>query len=300
MPGLEIDLPSRINRETWAGLAAINVAAVIFGSSALFGKLDVSPVWIVAGRAAFAAATLLTIALVRRVRLRADLGEPAKTVAAGILLALHWVTFFKSVQDSGVAVATLTFATFPLFTVLFDSTLRRRLPDMIEMAAGLAIVLAVLLLVGRGLEAGATAQQGAALGLSSAALFALFSIASQRLGRKLNAITLSLYQNITVVLFLLVALPLEPRRPHGSDWAVIAVLGVFATALMHQLYFYALKRLPAAVCGGFVALEPVYAIIFAALLFSEPIAAVAIVSGALIIGATLVLLFRSKRLSITA
>ena len=73
-----------------------------------------------------------------------------------------------------------------------------------------------------------------------------------------------------------------------------AALGVVATALMHQLYFFALKHLPAAVCGGFVALEPVYAILFAALLFSDGIAPVTGLSGTLIVGASILLLLRSK------
>lgn len=297
---MEIDLLSRLNRETWAGLAAINAAAVIFGSSALFGKLDVSPVWIVAGRAAFAATTLAMLALIRRVSLRVDSGDATRIAVAGVLLALHWVTFFKAVQDSGVAVATLTFAAFPLFTVLFESIMRRRVPDIFELASGLTIVFAVSLLVGPGLPATAMAEQGAVAGLLSAGLFAGFSIVSQRLGQKQSAIALSIYQNVTVVLFLLVALPFGARLPQGADWAAIAVLGVFATALMHQLYFFSLKRLPAAVCAGFVALEPVYAITFAAILFSEPIGRIALMSGVLIFGATLAILFRSKKILITA
>ena len=48
------------------GLIAINIAAVIFGSAALYGKLDVSPVWIVAMRGIFASGTLLSVGLVRK------------------------------------------------------------------------------------------------------------------------------------------------------------------------------------------------------------------------------------------
>jgi hypothetical protein len=43
------------------GLIAINIAAIIFGSAALYGKLNVSPFWIVAMRGIFAAITLLII-----------------------------------------------------------------------------------------------------------------------------------------------------------------------------------------------------------------------------------------------
>jgi drug/metabolite transporter (DMT)-like permease len=70
-------------------------------------------------------------------------------------------------------------------------------------------------------------------------------------------------------------------------------LGVIGTALTHQLYLFALRRLPASVCGGFVTLEPVYAILFAALLFGEQVQPMVLVSAALIIGASLLLLRNS-------
>jgi hypothetical protein len=52
---------------SWTALAAVNIAAIVFGTTALFGKLDVSPVWIVAGQGAFAAITLLILGIARRV-----------------------------------------------------------------------------------------------------------------------------------------------------------------------------------------------------------------------------------------
>jgi drug/metabolite transporter (DMT)-like permease len=101
---------------------------------------------------------------------------------------------------------------------------------------------------------------------------------------------MSFYPNVAVFLLLAGLLPFAGRAPVGTDWFFIAVLGVVATALMHQLYFYALKRLPASVCGGFVALEPVYAILFAALLFAEPLTVTVGISGALIVGASMLML----------
>jgi drug/metabolite transporter (DMT)-like permease len=278
---------------------AVNVAAVIFGSTALFGKLDVSPVWIVSGRGAFAAATLYALSYIRRASLRVERTDAMSIASTSALLALHWVTFFIAVQRAGVAVATLTFATFPLMTLLIDASLTRRRPAFVEMASGGAIVAAVFLLVGPGLPAIATAREGALIGLLSALCFALFSIGAQRLAHSVNAIALSLYQNGAVALLLLPALAFAPRPPQGGDWLALAGLGVVATALMHQLYFYALRRLPAAVCGGFIALEPVYAILFAALLFAEAVTPLVAVSAALILGASFLLLFRGPKAPIT-
>jgi len=48
-------------------------------------------------------------------------------------------------------------------------------------------------------------------------------------------------------------------------------------------------------CSGFVALEPVYGIVFAALLFNEPVTSWIVVSIILIIGASLILLRIEKQ-----
>ena len=48
-------------------------------------------------------------------------------------------TFF----ESGVAIATLTFAARPLFTVLFETMKARRRASLLELGAGFAIVVAV-------------------------------------------------------------------------------------------------------------------------------------------------------------
>jgi len=276
-------------------LAAVNLAALIFGSTALFGKLDVSPAWIAGGRGAFAALMLCVLGIVWRSSFRLRRDAWSGTVITGILLALHWLTFFISVQEAGVAVATLTFATFPLFTVLIESFARRRAPGLVETGAGLTIIAAVALLVGGALPATPLAREGALVGLASALCFALFSLMSQKLGRRTNAVALSFHQNIVVAVFLLLAWPVSPRLPQSADWAIIAGLGIVATAFMHQLYFYALRRLPASVCGGFVALEPVYAIVFAAILFDDPVTPMVVVSGVMIVGASLLLLTQSRR-----
>jgi len=209
-------------------------------------------------------------------------------VVAVILLTLHWLTFFFSVQLSGIAVATPTFAAFPLFTLIIESVRTKKKLKWIEIAAGVMIIVAVALLV-KVDTASANFLFGASLGLASALLFAVFGIISKRLTTVLPTLSVSCFQNIVVCLVLLPLLP-GSLSPHGSDWLFLLLLGVVTTALMHQLYFYALQRLSAGTCSGFIALEPVYAIVFAAILFHEPISFSVIVSGILILAASYLIL----------
>jgi drug/metabolite transporter (DMT)-like permease len=273
----------------WPALVAVNIAALIFGTTALFGRIDGSPVWIVAGRGFFACATLWAVAIARGLPLRLAPEQLRRVAVSALLLALHWLAFFTSVRVAGVAVGTLTAATFPLFTIVLDALRRGRTPSVMEWAGGAAIILAVALISGAGAESEA-ATVGAAIGLMAALLFAVFALFSQDLAKEMNAVTLSFYQQGVVALLLLPVLPfVEPLQTAGA-WIAIAMLGIVGTAVTHQLYLFALRRLAASVCGGFVTLEPVYAIVFAAMLFGETIRPIVLVSAALIIGASLLLL----------
>lgn len=87
--------------------------------------------------------------------------------------------------------------------------------------------------------------------------------------------------------------PYPPGRsqpPSPAAALALGTLGVVNTAVLLLLYLYALQRISASTCSGFIALEPVYAISFAALLFGDPVTPWIMVSMALIIGASLILL----------
>lgn len=275
-------------------MIAINLAAIIFGTAALYGRLDVSPLWIVAMRGAFASVALAAVGFLGGgFGLFPTIPQLRGLLVTGLLLAIHWVTFFESVQLAGVAIATLTFAVFPLFTMLLEAMKARRRPSLLELGAGFAIVLAVALLVdAKNSDAQFT---GTIVGLGSALAFALFGIRAQILTSDIKPLIMSLIQNLAVAVCLTPMLAFSSPAPNTiTDWFCLMLLGVVTTAFMHQLYLFALKRLSATTCSGFVALEPVYAIVFATVFFGEPLTFWVLVSGALIIGSSLVLL-RAER-----
>jgi drug/metabolite transporter (DMT)-like permease len=69
----------------------------------------------------------------------------------------------------------------------------------------------------------------------------------------------------------------------AADWASLAYLGVFGTALGFVWYYQGIERIGAARAGLFINFVPISAIILAALLLGEPI------TGSLIVGTAMVL-----------
>src|SRR4051794_8954069 len=102
-------------------LLHIHLAVFLFGLAGLFGKLPLAPVLIVFARVVLASLTLFLVSILWRtpVRLRSRHDLPA-FLLLGVLLAAHWTTFFQSVQTAGVAVALLTYSTFPVFVAFLE------------------------------------------------------------------------------------------------------------------------------------------------------------------------------------
>ncbi|MFR6714479.1 MAG: EamA family transporter [Dorea longicatena] len=44
-------------------------------------------------------------------------------ILTGVVMAIHWSSFFQSIQTSSVAIGTITFSTFPLFLTFLEPLL---------------------------------------------------------------------------------------------------------------------------------------------------------------------------------
>lgn len=268
-------------------LAAIHVAAILFGLTGIFGELiQVGAMLITAGRASFA-----VLALFISIRSQGrGLGQGMKAadfrtlLLASIMLAIHWATFFVAVKVGGVAIATLGFASFPAFITLCEWAVLRERVTVSEWVI-LALVTFGLLLVTPSFDFQDQSTIGLAWAVASGFTFAMFTLINRRAAKHLSAQQVAWWENLFVALMCWpFALPLLGDST-WMDWVWIALLGVFCTALSHYLLVSALTVLNARSAGIVIALEPVYAIAFAALLFAQYPSSRALLGGAIMIGA---------------
>ena len=266
-------------------LLAIHLGALLFGLSGIFGKLAATtPNMIAGGRAFFAVLALGLAALLWRSRnaVRPSLRQMTLLALGGLLLGTHWVTFFEAVKVSGVAIATLGFASFPAFTVILEGLLFR---ERIHLAEGLLVVLVSLglVLVTPNFDLASGATLGLLWAILSGLLFALLSLANRSNSGQVGPVQAALWQNLVVALCLLpFAVGELPALP-ALDWLWLALLGVFCTGLAHSLFVASLAVVKARTAALVFALEPVYGIAFAWLLFHETPGPRMFLGGALII-----------------
>ncbi|WP_434601492.1 DMT family transporter [Pseudomonas sp. Z4-7] len=271
-------------------LGALHIGALMFGLTGVFGKLAAaSPAVIVFGRAVFAVLALAVFArFASRTRWQKLRGRDARRLLlGGLLLAGHWVSFFISVKVAGVAIATLGFASFPAFTVLLEGLVFR------ERIRANEILLVVLVSVGLVLvtpdfDLASGATTGLLWAVASGLLFSLLSLTNRAGSAHVPPVQAALCQNVVVGLCLLpMAAPqLSDVRP--IDWLWIGLLGVFCTGLAHSLFVASLAVIKARTAAVVFAMEPVYGITIAWLLFDENPTLRMLLGGALIIVAIVV------------
>jgi drug/metabolite transporter (DMT)-like permease len=266
-------------------LLALHTAVLLFGFAGLFGKwLVLSPVAIVLGRAAIAAAALGAIRWrAGRDRARFDL----RLVANGAVLALHWVSFYAAIQASNVAVGLLGYASFPLFVLVLERAMLGRRWTRREGVTALVVVFGLALLVPE-FSFGNPMVKGLAWGLVSGFSFALLAVLNRRHAASRRASDIAFWQNlfaaVTLVPFAL-ASPWALGDIGAREIALLLVLGLVCTALAHTLFIGALRDVNAHAASVVAALEPVYGIALALLLLNEVPGLRTLAGGALIVGA---------------
>ena len=247
-------------------LLGLHIGALAFGLTGVFGKLALAaPLVIVFGRALFAVLSLLPLAWQHR---RPGWRQLLLLAGGGLLLGSHWLTFFHAVKLSGVAVATLGFASFPAFTVLLEGLLfRERIRGMEWLT--LLLVSTGLLLVTPQFELASAQTTGLLWAVLSGLLFALLSVANRASVKGIHPFQAALWQNLTIALCLLPLAWSALPQVRPLDWLWLGLLGVFCTAIAHSLFVASLSVLKARNAALIFALEPVYGIAVAWWLFDE-------------------------------
>ncbi|NVZ30196.1 DMT family transporter [Pseudomonas gingeri] len=268
-----------------SALGALHIGALMFGLTGVFGKLAAaSPAIIVFGRAAFAVLALALFAGLARnggwQRLHAR--DWQGLLLSGLLLAGHWVSFFISVKVAGVAIATLGFASFPAFTVILEGLIFRERIRLNEIVLVLLVSIG-LVLVTPDFDLASQATSGLLWAVLSGLLFALLSLTNRAGSGRIPPVQAALCQNLVVAACLLPWAAPGLGDVRALDWLWIGLLGILCTGVAHSLFVASLAVIKARTAAVVFAMEPVYGITAAWLLFGENPSLRMLLGGALII-----------------
>lgn len=271
------------------GLVQIHIAVFLFGFAGLFGKfLSCSPLYIVFGRTFFGSIALFCFAcFFSNTKLFAfERQETAFFILQGILLAVHWWSFFVSIQISSVAVGLITFSTFPLFVTFLEPLFFKEKIQIKDIIIAGVVFMGILLVIPN-FDLSNNVTKGGILGIISGFTFALLALVNRRNARMSHPIAIAFYQNSFATIFLVLPIvTIQSAPPPFADLPSLIFLGVFCTALAHTLFINSLGFIRAQTAAVISGLEPVYGIILAFFWLNETPQIRTLIGGLIIIGAT--------------
>ena len=207
---------------------------------------------------------------------------------SGIAMGASWMFLYEAYQQIGVSLASLLYYCGPVIVMVLSPLIFKEkltLPKVI----GFLIVLTGIFLV-NGQSSGGGNAWGLFCGAMSAVMY-FFMVTLNKRSRQITGMENAVIQ--LTVSFLAVAVFVGFKQafvlhiPDGA-WLWILILGIVNTGIGCYLYFSPLSQLPVqtvAICGY---LEPLSAVVFAAILLNERMTVIQIIGAACIIGGAMV------------
>lgn len=250
----------------------LHATVVVFGFTGILGKLiSLSAVPLVFWRTLIGAGGLYVWMALRRSAPGPNMSGKVRLGVAGtgLLVAVHWVTFFAAIKASTVSLALAVMATVPVFVALIEPVLRRRRVDPFELLLGLFAVLGLWWMYRVDVSYGT----GMLLALVSAFCAALFGTLNSIWGQHAPSLAVSRIELATacgsLALWMACTDGWQGAQPTAADWGWLLILGIVATSLAFALTVEVMKVLSPFTVAMAINLEPIYAIVLALLIFGE-------------------------------
>lgn len=258
-----------------ANVHFVLVFSVLTGSlSSIFVRWASAPALVTASwRLIWTVALLAPVVLVRHRKelLRITTRDIFLCGLGGVFLALHFMSWFESLNHTTVAIASTLVCTDAIFAAIgFALFLKGKIPRMGVVAIGIAFAGSVVLAAQPGQSSGSLLGGGLAL---MGAIFVSCYILIGRVQRghlSTSVYTFLVYSFCCAVLLLFDLATGTPLLGWGWREPFIGLLlGVFCTLLGHSLVNWCLKYLSPVYVSSVKLAEPIFASILAIFLFGE-------------------------------
>lgn len=220
-------------------------------------------------------------------------------IFAGVVIALHWLTFFGAIKASNVSITLAVLSTGAFFTSIMEPIFYKRKIIWYEIIFGLIVIAGLYIIF----KVETEYLIGIALALISAFLSACFALINGKLAKREDASVISFYELSTgaaAISLYLIFLSFFGENGAGfnaeffsvsnSDWWYLFILASVCTAYAFIASVAVMKHLSPYTVMLTINLEPVYGILLAFLIFgSEEKMAPGFYYGALLILSTVVM-----------
>ena len=249
----------------------LHFLVLIAGFTAILGELiSVKAITLVWFRMLMALILIGFYILIARKKVKVSFKTFLRLSIAGIIIALHWITFFAAIDVSNISITLAMFSTGAFFASIIEPIVFKRKVIWYEILFGIIVIIGVFIVT----QSEIKYLTGIILGIVSAFLASLFAVFNGKFLEKNTPTTISFYEFISGVFFVSVYIFLfgegfdkEFFNLSSSDFMYLFILASICTAYAFIASVHVMKYIsPYSVVLAYN-LEPVYGIILAIILF---------------------------------
>lgn len=207
---------------------------------------------------------------------------------SGVLMAVHWVTYFYALKLSSVAVGMLAIFTYPAMTTLLEPLLTDKKLEPHHLGLAGLVVVGVYFLAPGDFSLENEMFTGMLFGLGSALIYSLRNIMMKAQVKRLNGSVVMLWQVMVSVIVLAPFLLFSRAMPTLEAVPYLLVLSLVTTAIGHTLFLGSFKHFSISTASLLSCVQPIYGILLGMLIFGEFPAWTSVIGGALILSAVVV------------
>ena len=276
-------------------LLEINLAMVFIGTSgALARYVDLPVPAIIVSRAILAFFVLLAFCKWQGISLTIGSAHRGVVLLSGILMGLHWITYFYALQWSSVAIGMLSLFTYPVLTAFLEPLLLKTKFQKIHILLA-AMVLTGIYFLSPDLDFEDSNTLAIGIGVFSALCYALRNLILKSKVNAYHGSTLMVYQTGIVGIVLLPTFFYVDFEIVLSQWKGIVALAVITTAIGHSLFLMTFKHFSITTVSILSSIQPVYGILIGAIFLKEIPELSTVFGGSLILGSVVIESFRSSK-----
>lgn len=250
----------------------LHLIVFIWGFTGILGALiTIDAIPLVFFRMAIAVIFIAIYFLVRKKSFKVNKKGLFKFVFSGIIIAIHWIFFFKAIKVSNVSVALVTMSTGAFFTSLIEPIFFKRKIKIVEIFLGLLVIMGLYIIF----NFESQYKLGIIYALISSFLGALFSVLNGLFIKEYDANRISFYQLLFGTLFVTIYLLINNSfsvsffNLSSRDWIYLFILSSVCTAYAFIASVKVMKYLSPYTVMLTINLEPIYAIILALFIFGD-------------------------------
>ncbi len=250
----------------------LHLIVFIWGFTAILGALiTIDAIPLVFFRMGLAVLFIAVYFLIKKKSFYLDKTGLLKFLFTGIVIATHWIFFFKAIKVSNVSVALVTMSTGAFFTSLIEPIFFKRKVKLLEIVLGLLVIVGLYIIF----NFESQYQLGIFYALIASFLGSLFAVLNGLFIKRYDANRISFYQLLFGVLFVTVYLFINNRFSiaffdlSNLDWMYLVILSSVCTAYAFIASVKVMEYLSPYTVMLTINLEPIYAIILALFIFGD-------------------------------